>query len=262
MMSTEDFIIELFCRVDDEMKEIPKHPQSKLYPSEIVTIGLLYAIKGVGQRAFYRWLKRDYLHLFPHLPERTRLFRLLKTHFNWTERFMADPTIMGVADSYGIEFIHPIREGRSKRQIGKKGKSNHRWIVGGKLCFVLNKFGLVCGWDCDTANVHDSKFIPLIKKFDGKMIILVDTSFHSRDGDPPNMKVCKRGQWNVRMLIETVLSMLSQVCHIKKLPHRVWLYFKAHLAYIMAAFNILALWNGLEADENGFVHLSIARFSL
>ena len=71
MMNTEDFIIELFCRVDDEMKEIPKHPQSKLYPSEIVTIGLLYAIKGVGQRAFYRWLKRDYLHLFPHFPERT-----------------------------------------------------------------------------------------------------------------------------------------------------------------------------------------------
>lgn len=66
----------------------------------------------------------------------------------------------------------------------------------------------------------------------------------------------------MRMLIGIVLSMLSQVCHIKELPHRVWLYFKAHLAYIMAAFNILALWNGLEADENGFVHLSIARSCL
>jgi hypothetical protein len=64
------------------------------------------------------------------------------------------------------------------------------------------------------------------------------------------------------MLIETVLSMLTQVCHIKKLPHRVWQYFRAHLAYIMAAFNILAVWDGLEVDENGFVHLSIARFSL
>jgi hypothetical protein len=59
MMNTEDFIINPFCRVDDVMKDVPKHPQSKLYPSEIVTIGLLYAIKGVGQRAFYRWIKRD-----------------------------------------------------------------------------------------------------------------------------------------------------------------------------------------------------------
>jgi hypothetical protein len=58
---------------------------------------------------------------------------------------MAEPTILGIADTYGIELLHPIREGRSKRQIGKKGKSNHRWIVGGKLCVVLNKFGLWLG---------------------------------------------------------------------------------------------------------------------
>lgn len=262
MLTTEDFIIHLFCRVDDQMRDIPKHPQSKLYPSEIVTIGLLFAIKGVGQRAFYRWLLRDYSHLFPNLPERTRLFRLLKAHSAWTDRFLAEPTILGVADSYGIEFIHPIREGRSKRQIGKKGKSNHRWIVGGKLCLVLNKFGLICGWDCNTANVHDSKFLPLIEKFDGRMIVLVDTGFHTKSGDPSNMKVCNRGEWNVRMLVETTLSMLTVVCHLKKLSHRVWDYFKAHLAYIVAAFNILVLWNGIKVDEKGFVHLSIAQFSL
>jgi len=75
------------------------------------------------------------------------------------------------------------------------------------------------------------------------------------------MKVCKKDQWNVRMLVESVLSMLTRVCRIKKLPHRIWVYFKAHLAYIMAAFNILVTWNGLEVDEN-FVHLSIAQFSL
>ena len=34
-----------------------------------------------------------------------------------------------------------------------KGLSNHRWIVGGKLCLVLNQYGLVVGWDCATANV-------------------------------------------------------------------------------------------------------------
>jgi len=31
---------------------------------------------------------------------------------------------------------------------------------------------------------------------------------------------------------------------------------------MMVAFNILATWDGLKADENGFVHLSIAEFSL
>ena len=45
-MTTEDIIIQIFCFVDEEMKEIPKHPQAKLYPSELVTIGILFALKG------------------------------------------------------------------------------------------------------------------------------------------------------------------------------------------------------------------------
>lgn len=48
------------------------------YPSELVTIGVLFELKGVGGRAFYRWLSRDYSVWFPQLPERTRLFRRLK----------------------------------------------------------------------------------------------------------------------------------------------------------------------------------------
>jgi hypothetical protein len=79
-------------------------------------------------------LTRDYRPLFPQLPERTRLFRLLKTHHDWTRTFLAAPTVLGVIDTYGIELIHPIREGRSPQQKGRKGLSNHRWIVGGRLC--------------------------------------------------------------------------------------------------------------------------------
>src|SRR5262249_7409212 len=62
-----------------------------------------------------------YRPLFPRLPERTRLFRLLKTHQDWTRAFLAAPTVLGVIDTYGIELIHPIREGRSPQQIGRKG---------------------------------------------------------------------------------------------------------------------------------------------
>jgi hypothetical protein len=64
-LATEDFIIGLFCRIDDAMKAMSKHPQANLYPSEIVTPGLLFALKGVGNRQFYHWLKWDYLPLIP-----------------------------------------------------------------------------------------------------------------------------------------------------------------------------------------------------
>jgi len=261
-MSTEDFIIGLFCRVDEGLGDIPKHPQASLYPSEVVTLALLFALKGVGPRAFYRWLEDDWTTLFPKLPERTRLFRLFATHRDWADAFLADPTILGVADSYGIELLHPMREGRSPQQIGRKGKSNHRWIVGGKLAYVVNQLGLVVAWDCAAANAHDTIFRGLISEFQDEMVVLTDTGFHGKTGDPANMKACARGTWNVRMVVETILSMLTRVCHFKHVSHRSWAQFMMRLGFTMAMFNVLVLWDGLPVDEDGVIHLSIAQFSL
>jgi hypothetical protein len=51
-MTTIDFITELFCRIDDRMKPLPKHPQAHLWPSELVTVGVLHALKGVATAPF------------------------------------------------------------------------------------------------------------------------------------------------------------------------------------------------------------------
>ena len=64
-MPTEDFIIELFCQVDDAMLDATKHSQATLFPSEVVTLALLFALKGRGNRAFYRWLKTTGCISFP-----------------------------------------------------------------------------------------------------------------------------------------------------------------------------------------------------
>ena len=105
-MTTWDFIIALFYHIDQQMHDMPKHPEAHLWPSEVVTLGLLHALKGGGNRPFYRWLTRDYRALFPRLPERTRLFRLFKTHQDWAQVFLASPTVLGVIDTYGIELLH------------------------------------------------------------------------------------------------------------------------------------------------------------
>jgi hypothetical protein len=262
-VTTVNLIIELFCRVDDAMPDAQKHSQAALYPSEVVTLALLFALKGVGNRAFYRWLKRDYVPLFPKLPHRTRLFRLFNTHRKWIGRFMAEPTVLSVIDTYGIELIHPVREGRSAQQIGRKGKSNSRWIVGGKLCLLQNQLGLIIDWDCDTANVYDgSAFQHLVDGVAGKTAVFSDLGFAKQDWHPDHLRLCQRGEWNSRMMIETTLSMLTLVCHFKKVMHRKWAYFKSRVGYTMALFNLLVRWHGLEPDETGLVHLSIAEFSL
>ena len=262
-MTTVDFIIELYCRVDEKLNSCPKHSQASLYPSEVVTLALLYALSGKGQRAFWRWLCRDYRLLFPELPDRTRLFRLFNSHRPYVEQFMAAPSMLGVIDSYGIELLHPIREGRSEQQIGRKGLSNHRWIVGGKLGYLLNHLGLIVSWACDTANVYDgSAFQQLVDEVADQMVVFADMSFDKKDWQPPNLRLCQRGEWNVRMVVETVLSMLTYVCDFKHSRHKVWDYFETKVGFTMALFNILVQWDGLPADEHGFVPLSIAQFSL
>ena len=250
-MTTEDFIIELFCWVDDQMGELPKHPQAKLYPSELVTIGLLFALKGGYFRVFYRWLARDYAALFAGLPDRTRLQRALRVHQDWGALFLAQPTFFSVIDSYGIELIHPIREGRTSGQIGKKGKSNWRWIVGMKLCWLLNDRGEVVSWAWDTASVHDQVFLPLVAALEEQSIVLADTGFNDADGIPANLKLCERGTWNERMLVETALSLVTTVCHLKKVFHRTRHHFQARLAYVVALFNaVLGLNRRLEPDAD------------
>ena len=56
------------------------------------------------------------------------------------------------------------------------------------------------------------------------MIVLSDTAFHAAAGDPANLKLCQRGAWEERRLVETVLSRLTLVCHCKKVMHRAWAY--------------------------------------
>lgn len=261
-MTTTDIITHLFCLVDDRMQEQRKHPQAILYPSEIVTIGLLFALKGGYFRAFARWLHRDYAALFTGLPDRTRLQRLLKTQQAWFAPFLADPSFFTVIDSYPIELIFPIREGRSAGQVGRKGKDKGRWTVGLKLCWLLNDHGQVVAWDWAPLNTPDQHFHPLVARFAGQTITLSDLGFRSKDGIPDNLKLCAKGTWNERMLVETAFSMVTVVCDLKRIHHRVDAYMQARLAAVGAMFNLLlTLFHQIHPDADP-TQMSIAEFSL
>ena len=141
-------------------------------------LGLVVRAEGSWPTRLYRWLSRDYCPLFPKIPERTRLFRSFNRHRVYLKRFWAEPSLLGLIDSYGIELIHPRREGRSHHPIGCKGKSNWRWIVGGKLCVLVNHVGLIVNWACDTANVYDgSAFQGLVDGVADQMLVFSDTGF-------------------------------------------------------------------------------------
>jgi hypothetical protein len=66
---------------------------------------------------------------------------------------------------------------------------------GGKLCLALNHLGLVCAWDCATANVSDTHFQHLARRLEDQMLEMADGAFHARHGDPSHLKTCQRGEW-------------------------------------------------------------------
>ena len=63
---------------------------------------------------------------------------------------------------------------------------------------------------------------------------------------PPISRPASGESGNERTIVETVLSILTLVGHLKKMMHRVWDYFPAGLTFTLAAFNILAQWDGLK----------------
>jgi hypothetical protein len=238
-MPTEEIIIRLFCIVDDRVGPVKKRSDAHLHDSEIITIGLLFSLKGGRYRAFYRWLNANYRALFPKLPDVTRLLRLLNSRAAYTDEFLADPSFFTVADTYGIELIHPRREGRSREQVGKKGKSNGRWIVGIKLGWLLNNEGKIVTWQWDTANVSDREFRDMPLAYNGETVTLCDLGLREKDAPHENMLFCEKGTWSERYAVETDFSWVCELFNCKKMYHRKRSYIDARLGYMTALMNCL-----------------------
>ena len=117
--------------------------------------------------------------------------------------------------------------------------------------YLVNQLGRIVAWDWAAAHVPDNAFHGLIAEFSDEMIILADTGFHAKAGDPPNLKVCKRGTWNVRMVVEHVLALLTTVCQLKNARHRTWTGFETRLAFTLALFNVLVDWDGIQVERDG-----------
>ena len=118
-------------------------------------------------------------------------------------------------------------------------------------------------WDWGTAHTADQRFAQVAAPFAGRTITLADSGFNAVDR-PVNLKLCARGAWSERMLIETVLSLVHRVCRLKSLWHRTQPYLAMHLAYVAALFNALLALNRLleSSSSNDPAWPHIAQYAL
>jgi len=135
-------------------------------------------------------------------------------------------------------------------------------MVGGQLCLLLHQYGLVVAWAWATTQVADPTLPWLMRQCEERMIVLSELACHATAGEPSHLTRCQRGEWQDRLLVETVLAMRTLVRHFKKVMHRVRASFLARLAFTMAAFHVLVQWQGFRPKASGFVPLSMAELSL
>jgi hypothetical protein len=193
-MPTDEFIIRLFVMIDEELGDVKKHSQAKLYPSEVVTLQILFSLKGGYYRAFYRWILYNHRKLFPNAPHYSRLLRLFKAHASLCTRFLAALTTLCIIDTFGIELLHPRREGRSEAPLGRKGTSNGRWIIGVKLALLINQRGEVVDWCWDTANEHDNTFRDLALEYKDEAVAFSDLGFRKQGVLSENFHYCHKNE--------------------------------------------------------------------
>ena len=97
-------------------------PRQSCLRALLLTLGILFAIKGGPVRAFYPLFRRDFSSLFGGLPHRTRLLPLLNTPQGWCDALLAQPSFFTVIETDPIEWraqrAPTLREGRSDQPVG------------------------------------------------------------------------------------------------------------------------------------------------
>ncbi len=253
--SSTEIILAIFLFVENLTCDLAQHPQSKLHPSEIVTLALLWRLKDSSIRRFHIWAQ--FTGLFPNLPDHSRLFRLFQ-HYKPTIEVLAQSWSQehwAVVDSTGVELIHPIRQGRTVQNWHGKNKSKGRWYVGQKVAILVSPSGQIMNWECLPANAHDTWFENVFEEH--PCIVLGDFGFKRAKGHPDWLVICQRGECNERMVVESAFSQMKRLLGFDKIRAKTKAGFELAVTCIVALFNTLLELNsrlGIEYKHPAIAH--------
>jgi len=181
-----DNVVEIYCSVDDFMKEFwvewikklltsgekKRNKPSKLSTSEVMTIMILF------HRSNYRTLKHFYLgyvckHMqsyFPKLVGYSQFVRLEQSVLiplcSYLNSRKGRVTGISYVDSTTIKVCHNKRIYRNKvfSGLAARGKSTMGWFYGFKLHIIINEHGDLLSFCITKGNVDDRKPLKKITK--------------------------------------------------------------------------------------------------
>lgn len=146
--------IHIFAVIDDIIKSIELDrkpgPQGKLSESEILTLMILHPILKpfCDLKRFHRWIEHNFKHLFPNIPEYSRITRLFNNNSEYLVVIMqklanlnsfgliADGTTVSVMEAIRGKFAKSFRNARKVYSTSKKN-----WYFGFLLEMIIDSEG-------------------------------------------------------------------------------------------------------------------------
>lgn len=253
-MSVDDFIITVFCLIDDELEKVLKGkklrqrgPSPGLRDSEVITIEIVGEFLGIDcDKTIWEYFKRHWLHFFPKIPDRSNFARQAANLYivkrllqeNIAANLNAFEDELHMVDGLPIPICKFARAHFSKNFKGEvtygycATKKEHYYGFRGHV--VISSSGVVTAAAFTKANVDERDVCPeLVEKIKGLLLgdkgfirpeleeLLKKQGLHLQTSLRDNMKDDRPKsflKWLVgtRRLIETVIGQLTERFHIEK----------------------------------------------
>jgi hypothetical protein len=257
-MSIEDFIIAVFCLIDDELKKMlnerklrQRGPVPLLEDSEVITMEVVGEFLGIDcDKSIWEYFKNHWKHFFPKIPDRSNFVRQA-ANLHSIKHFLQEKIALELgsySDSLHLIDGFPMPVCKFARAYFSKvfkGDATYGYCATKKEQYygfrghlVINSIGVITAATFTAANIDERDACPeLVEKIRGLLVgdkgfmrpelqnNLAMNSLHLQTPLRDNMKDNRPKEFlkwmkSTRRLIETVIGQLSERFHIEKVRAR------------------------------------------
>ena len=277
--SLDDMFLLLFCTLDDLYREVvperirlrSQHRRIAFSDAEVLTLSLMQeALSMDSERSFHRFVRKNYLHLFPRLVSRDRYHRRRKALWAVQAlllRHLSHRLAIGarwlVVDSAPIETVKFARSQSGRRSIPEAEygyiPSEKRVFFGLRLHLLISDGGVIVGFALTAANAPEREAAEGLLAAHTGQYVLGDNGYSgerfreavSADGHqvlasprpsqrPASKTAARARRWlrAKRDLIETVVGMLADQFRLETTRARSLWGVMTRLGAKLLAFNL------------------------
>lgn len=293
-MSIENFIIAVFCLIDDELKKMLKGkklrqrgPTPRLSDSEVITMEIIGEFLGKDcDKAIWEYFKSHWQHFFPKIPDRSNFVRQA-ANLHIVKRVLQESLAVSLGafgDSLHIIDGLPMpvcKFARAHFSQIFKGQATYGYCATKKEHYygfrghvVINSIGVITAAAFTGANVDERDVCPeLVERIKGLLLgdkgfiraelqnDLEDQGVYLQTPLRENMvekrpKSFLKWMMGTRRLVETVIGQLTERFHIEKVRARnTWHQCSRFWRKLLAHTASIRLSLSMDNDPLQFEHL-------